>query len=118
MNVRRGDVVLVQYPFASGAGSSRRPALIVQNDRDNERLHNTIVAQITTNLRRAGDPSHLLIDPDAPEGDASGLLHESVVSCINLATVHQDRIQRVIGHLPVSATGCLDGCLKAVLGLP
>jgi hypothetical protein len=38
MNVRRGDGVLVQYPFASGAGSSRRPALIVQNDRDNRAL--------------------------------------------------------------------------------
>lgn len=56
MNVRRGDVVLVLYPFASGRGNSRRPALIVQNDRDNERLHNTIVAQITTNLRQARNP--------------------------------------------------------------
>ena len=35
MNVRRGDVVLVLYPFASGMGGSRRPALIVQNDADN-----------------------------------------------------------------------------------
>jgi mRNA interferase MazF len=60
------DVVLVQYPFASGAGSSLRPALIVQNDRDNEPLRNTIVAQITTNLRRASDPSHLLISPGTP----------------------------------------------------
>jgi mRNA interferase MazF len=118
MNVRRGDVVLVQYPFASGAGGSLRPALIVQNDRDNEGLRNTIVARITTNLRRAGDPSHLLIDPDAPEGEAAGLLHESVVSCINLATVHQDRIQRVIGHLPASVMRRLDDCLKAALGLP
>ena len=40
MNVRRGDVVLVVYPFASGRGASRRPALIVQNDRDNSRLTN------------------------------------------------------------------------------
>jgi mRNA-degrading endonuclease toxin of MazEF toxin-antitoxin module len=48
MNVRRSDVVLVLYPFASGRGGSRRPALIVQNDPDNARLHNTIVAQITT----------------------------------------------------------------------
>ncbi len=28
MKVRRGDVVLVLYPFASGQGASRRPALI------------------------------------------------------------------------------------------
>jgi mRNA interferase MazF len=113
MNVRRGDVVLVLYPFASGVESSHRPALIEQNDRDNERLHNTIVAQITTNLRRARDSLHLLIEVSTPEGEPSGLLHDSVVSCINLATVNEDRIERVIGHLPESALRRLDGCLKA-----
>lgn len=118
MNVRRGDVVLVHYPFTSGVGGSLRPALVVQNNRDNERLHNTVVAQITTNLRRANDPSHLLIHPSTAEGEASGLLHESVVSCTNLATVHQDRMNRVIGHLPASALRRLDGCLKVALGLP
>ena len=118
MNVRRGDVVLVQYPFASGVGSSRRPALIVQNNRDNERLHNTIVAQITTNLSRANDSRHLLIDVDTAEGQQSGLLHDSVVSCTNLATVHEDRIDRVIGYLSESAIRLLDDCLKVALGLP
>jgi mRNA interferase MazF len=117
MNVRRGDVVLVLYPFASGLESSRRPALIVQNDRDNERLHNTIVAQITTNLRRARDSRHLLIEVSTPEGEASGLLHDSVVSCTNLATVNEDRIDRVIGHLAESTLHRLDGCLKAALGI-
>jgi mRNA interferase MazF len=118
MNVRRGDVVLVQYPFASGAGSSRWPALIVQNDRDNERLPNTIVAQITTNLSRASDSRHLFIDLSTVEGRQSGLLHDSVVSCTNLATVHEDRVGRVIGHLSASALRRLDDCLKAALGLP
>ena len=61
MNVRRGDVVLVLYPFASGRGASRRPALIVQNNRDNRCLDNTIIAQITTNMRHANDSTHLLI---------------------------------------------------------
>ena len=35
MNVRRGDIVLAFYPFASGSGTKKRPVLIVQNDRDN-----------------------------------------------------------------------------------
>ena len=47
MNVRRGDVVLVLYPFALGRGASRRPALVVQNNRDNERLDNTIRVSIS-----------------------------------------------------------------------
>jgi mRNA interferase MazF len=117
MNVRRGDVVLVLYPFASGMGGSRRPALIVQNDADNARLRNTIVAQITTNLRRVGGPTHLLIERATPAGQQAGLLHDSVVSCNNLATVYEDRIDRIIGHLPAALMSRLDACLKVALGL-
>ena len=118
MNARRGDVVLVLYPFASGIGGSRHPALIVQNDRDNERLHNTIVAQITTNLRRATEASQLLIERVTSGGQQAGLLHDSVVSCSNLATVHENRIERVIGHLPDALMRRIDACLKVALSLP
>jgi mRNA-degrading endonuclease toxin of MazEF toxin-antitoxin module len=41
MNVLRGDVVLLDYPYAGG-GAKVRPALVIQNDRDNQRLVNTI----------------------------------------------------------------------------
>ena len=117
MNVRRGDVVLVLYPFASGRGASRRPALIIQNNRDNRRLDNTIIAQITTTMLRVNDPTHLLIPSVTPEGQQTGLLHDSVVSCNNLATVHEDRIYRVIGNLPEAIMHRIDECLKVALGL-
>src|SRR5512132_3030705 len=117
MNVRRGDVVLVLYPFASGRGASRRPALIVQNDRDNRRLDNIIIAQITTNVRRVREPTQLLIERSTLEGQQAGLLHDSVVSCNNLATVHEDRINRVISHLPDPLMPSIDECLKTALGL-
>jgi len=117
MNVRRGDIVLVLYPFASGRDGSHRPALIVQNDADNAGLRNTIVAQITTNLRRVAEPTHLLLEWSTPEGQQTGLLHDSVVSCNNLATVHEDRIDRGIGQLPPALMRRISECLKAALGL-
>jgi len=117
MNVRRGDVVLALYPFSSGTGASRRPAVVVQNDRDNERIQNTIIAQITTNLRRAAEPTHLLIEAASREGRQAGLLHDSVISCNNLATVREDRIDRIIGDLPDTVVRQLDACLKAALGV-
>ena len=40
--VQRGDVVLVAFPFAAGGAAKLRPALIVQNDGDNQRLANTM----------------------------------------------------------------------------
>jgi mRNA-degrading endonuclease toxin of MazEF toxin-antitoxin module len=44
MNASRGDIVLIDMPFSGGGGSKIRPVLVVQNDRDNQRLSNTIVA--------------------------------------------------------------------------
>jgi len=117
MNVRRGDVVLAIFPFASGDGASRRPAVGVQDDRDNARMQNTIIAQITTNLRREAEPTHLRIDAASNEGRDAGLLHDSVVSCNNLATIRGDRIDRIIGHLSDDMMLRLDACLKAALGL-
>lgn len=118
MKVQRGDVLLAYYPFAIGTGGSRRPVLVVQNDHDNQRLHNTVVAQITSNLKRAKEPTHLLIEIGTPDGAASGLLHDSVVSCNNLVTIHESKIDKVIGHLPDVLMRQIDDCLKAALGLP
>ena len=50
--MKRGDVVLLDYPYADGSGSKVRLVLIVQNDRDNQRLTNTIVALVTKNVSR------------------------------------------------------------------
>ena len=118
MNVQRGDIVLASYPFASGAGVKKRPVLVVQNDRDNRRLSNTIVVQITSNTRRAHEATHLLIEVASLAGQQSGLLNDSVVSCVNLATIHEARIDRWIGSLPPAFMVQVDECLKAALGLP
>ena len=117
MTVHRGDVVLALYPFSSGAGASRRPAVVVQNDHDNARMRNTIIAQITTNLQRAAEPTHMSIVAASPEGRQMGLLHDSVISCNNVATVREDRIDRVIGRVPDVLLPRLDTCLKVALGL-
>jgi mRNA interferase MazF len=115
--MKRGDVVLAFYPFADGAGGKRRPALVVQNDGDNSRITATILAQITTNLARAGELTHLLIDASTAEGQQTGPLHDSLVSCNNLVTIEQSRIHKVIGRLSVAAMHEVDACLKEALGL-
>jgi mRNA interferase MazF len=116
MRAFRGEVALAHYPFSSGVGSKKRPVLVIQNDRDNHRRINTIVIQITSNLRRAGDPTHCLIEIGTPEGQDSGLLQDSLVVCGNLATIEFDLIERVIGQLPADAMARVEECLKVALG--
>ena len=118
MNLQRGDVVLGPYPFASGIGAKRRPLLVIQANRDNQRMTSTIVAQISTTLHRANEPTHYLISVASPEGRLAGLLHDSVVSCNNLATITGDRIEKVIGHLSPATMAKINDCLKAALDLP
>jgi mRNA interferase MazF len=115
--IRRGDVVIVSFPFTDTGQSKVRPALVVQNDRDNQTIRKTVIAMITGNLRRRGDPSHLFVDPQDPAGTSSGLSFPSLVSCYNLFTVEQDSILQVIGHLSDPLKAQLDGCLKMALEL-
>lgn len=115
--MRRGDVVILDFPFASGVGGKVRPAVIVQNDADNQRIRQTIVAMVTGNLRRVGEPTHVLIDPTNKEGAASGLHGKSLVVCSNLFTVDNSMIKRTIGQLSPELVASLDGSLKVALGL-
>ena len=119
MKVGRGDVVLVNYPFASGVGSKVRPAVVVQCDRNNARLDNTIIAQITSRTRYArSEPTQVLIEAASPAGQQAGLIIDSALSCENLYTVRQDAIVRKIGKLTDEVMKQADDCLRASLGLP
>ena len=117
MIVQRGDVLLAVFPFATGTTAKKRPVLVVQADSYNRSRHNAIVAEITSNTGRASDPAHLLIDVSSPDGQATGLLRNSVVSCLNLATVNETRFDRVIGRFPPALMEQVDQCLKAALEL-
>jgi mRNA-degrading endonuclease toxin of MazEF toxin-antitoxin module len=117
--IRRGDVILVSFPFVSGGGGKNRPALVVQCDRNNQRLQNTIVAMFTGNVRLATtEPTQILIDPAAPGGQASGLAYPSAVKCENLYTISHRDILRTPGRIPPPIMARVDTCLKEALGLP
>ncbi len=115
--MKRGDVVIVEIPYVERRGGKNRPALVVQNDRDNRRLANTVVAMISGNDEHAGEATQVLVDPATPEGSSSGLHGPSVVKCCNLFTVSQADIHRTIGRLSESAMTKLAECLKAALDI-
>jgi len=116
--MKRGDIVLVRFPHPSGVRGKQRPAVVVQSDNYSALVQTVIVAEITKNLTLANDPACLLIDTTTPDGQATGLLQTSVVSCLLLATVDAKTIAQVLGTLSQSMTQRLDDCLKAALGLP
>ncbi|MDB5312934.1 MAG: transcriptional modulator of MazE/toxin, MazF [Gemmataceae bacterium] len=117
MTVRRGEVILTRGPHAAGGRGKKRPAVVVQADGYNQTERFVIVTEVTSNLARATDPAHLLIEVATPDGAATGLARDSVVTCMQLATVSMDRVDRVIGRLSPALMTRLDACLKASLGI-
>jgi mRNA-degrading endonuclease toxin of MazEF toxin-antitoxin module len=95
-----------------------RPALVVQNDLNNHRLQDVILALITSVTHRAiAEPTQLLIDISTAEGQQSGLLRTSAIKCEHLITLDQRLVIRVIGRLPVNAMQLINACLTASLGI-
>jgi mRNA interferase MazF len=99
MNLKRGDVCLARFPHASGGRGKKRPVVIVQADGYNQTLRHALVAESTTNLGVASDPANLLIEVSTPEGKATGLAHDSVITCLHLATMSEDRLGKALGTL-------------------
>src|SRR3954453_10988130 len=114
----RGDVILVRFPHPSGLRGKKRPAVVVQSDAYAGTISTLVVAEVTKNLTMASDPACLFIDTSTPEGRATGLVRDSVVSCLVLMTVYADAADQVRGPLSRSMRQKLAGCLKAALGLP
>jgi mRNA-degrading endonuclease toxin of MazEF toxin-antitoxin module len=113
----RGDVVLVRFPHPSGVRGKKRPAVVIQSDVYNGMINTLVVAEVTKNLTMAGDPARLLIDVNTPDGKATGLVRDSVVSCLVLVTVYADTVAQVIGKLSDAMKQKLNDGLKAALGL-
>jgi mRNA interferase MazF len=94
---KRGDIVLAMFPHSNLRTAKPRPALVVQADNLATGLAQTVVAMISTNLARAGHPSHVRISLASPEGQQTGLRFDSVIMTDNLATIFETALDRVIG---------------------
>jgi hypothetical protein len=90
----------------------------VQSDAYLGRVGTFVVAEVTKNVTMASDPACLFVETSTPEGRATGLLRDSVVSCLVLVTVYADTVAQVLGTLSPAMKLKLNACLKAALELP
>lgn len=112
--MKRSDVVTVDFSRYDPANKVR-PALVVQNDRDNARMNKTVVALISTTVRQ--EDTQYPIERGDPNFPATGLYRDSAVNCSNLYTIRQSDISRVIGRITPATMDRVDACLKVALGL-
>lgn len=106
---------MVRFPHPSGLRGKKRPAVIVQSDAYSGTVPTLVVAEVTKNLTMASDAACLFIDASTPDGMATGLVRNSVVSCLVLVTVYADTVTKMLGTLSPTMKLRLNDCLKAAL---
>lgn len=111
MEIKRGDVVLVDFNPARGSEQTGiRPALVVQNDVGNKHSPTTIVVAITTTRRKYPFTVNL------EEGEG-GLGKASTVNASQILTVDKSRFLKKLGTLSPERMKEVDKALKISLGL-
>jgi mRNA interferase MazF len=111
---KRGDVVLVKFPYSDLVHYKKRPALVVQDENVETGLNQRVVVQITSNLERTGE-TRVRISKDSPAGQAMGILSDSVIVADHLATILPREIDKVIGRCTCMPE--VEAALRRVLGL-
>src|SRR5437867_12594286 len=86
---RRGDFVLVGFPFSSGGQAKNRPALVVLDTGDAD----VVVARVTT------QPHSSASDVVVVDWQAAGLLAPSIIRLHKLATLDKQLIHGPLGRL-------------------
>ncbi|MBI3997685.1 MAG: type II toxin-antitoxin system PemK/MazF family toxin [Armatimonadetes bacterium] len=119
IELRRGDVVLIAFPFISQGQveRKRRPAVVVQADRYDQRRAAVIIAAITGTHLHTQLPSKVVVKKDSPAGREANLRLDSVVDCQTLATVPRTEIVSRLGRLPGEVIEQINRGLEDALGL-
>lgn len=111
--VKRGEIYF--YDFGNNEGSiqsGERPVLIIQCDEGNNASPTTVVAAITSAVKKRYLPSHIVL------GEDFGLKKPSMVMLEQLRTVNQSELKDYIGFVDSPyLMRLINNGLKKVLGM-
>ena len=102
---RRGDVVLVPFPFTDLSAIKQRPALVVSPDAWNAAQSDVMLVAITSQMNVTPGPQDLVLTP--ADVATAGLPKPSRVRITKLFTMHSGLLKRTLGHLPDPTTDAI-----------
>jgi len=118
LEIRRGDVVLVPFPYVMDFTQEKaRPALVIQNDVANWVSSTVILALISFTRPRKRYPMHYPTKAGSPIALAAGLTMDSIVKAETIIPLPKRAIHRKLGTLPWEAMAEVDRALKVSLQL-
>lgn len=110
---KRGEVYLVNFDPAKGYEIQKtRPALIVQNNINNEYSQIVIVAAISSQIPSKNYPTNVFVK--APEG---GLENDSVVVLNQVRSIDKSRLEKKLGDLNPDTMQKVNRAIEISFGL-
>jgi mRNA interferase MazF len=99
MSVKKGDIVLVPFPFTDLSTTKLRPAVVLWVDSTGDDI--TLCFISSQNLTRLS-PNEFVLDASDPEFSNTGLKVTSKVRVTRIATLERRLITRRVGKLGVN----------------
>ena len=111
MTIQRGDIFFADLnPVIGSEQGGLRPVLVIQNNIGNTYSPTTIVAAITSRIKRAKLPTHV-------EVKSRHLDRDSVILLEQIRTIDKQRLREKIALLDEETMARVDCALEISLGL-
>lgn len=94
---KRGDIVLVPFPFTDFSTLKQRPALVISSDAFNRSRDDVILVALTSQTESASKGGNYAVK--GVEQKRSGLLREGIVLVGKIITIDQRLIRSRLGSL-------------------
>ena len=114
ITLHRGDIVLVNFGNHNGTSvqAGSRPAVVLQNTEQNAASPTTIIAPLTSVLKKPDSSYHVVL------GKRFNLRENSMVLTEQIKTISQTSIKKTIGHInDPSVLARIDRALISTLGI-
>jgi len=114
--MKRGDIILIKYPFSDLSSTKVRPAIVVSSDACTQKGQDAIFIAISSNISNA-QATDLVFDQTNPEFHHSGLKNSSLMRTEKIFCLSKGLASRMLGSLGPSMTHKLNQKLHEVLDL-
>jgi len=114
MTLKKGDIVLVQFPFTDLSSTKLRPALLLSVNLTLDEI--TLCFISSQNIQNIA-PEEILLESSNPEFQATGLKISSKIRVTRIVTLQKRAILRKIGHLSKNYVRQLDRVLQSAFQL-
>ena len=115
--MKKGDIVLIKFPFTDLSSYKVRPALVVSSDNYNQNSNDAIFMLITSNI---SNPfmEDLLLDSTHPEFSITGLKKPSLFKIDKIVVLSKSIAARKLGEVGPRIFNEITVRLKRVLDIP